>query len=112
MSTGTEDDDELPPGIVAAWKARRILNDQRQEVRRDEAPGRREEDQLSPLALRVGAANVSAAALAQLAIWVVTIVLAYGALSTRIAVLETKYDSLARQLSDISLKLDRLLEKK
>lgn len=58
-----------------------------------------------------GRFKLSPAQIAQVAVWLVTIMLAYGALSTRIAVLETKYDALSAQLSNISAKIDRLLER-
>jgi hypothetical protein len=62
--------------------------------------------------IQIGKLKMGMGELVRLVIWVVTITLAYGALSERISVLETKYDSLSRQLHSIDAKLDRILERR
>lgn len=47
----------------------------------------------------------------QVIAWIVGVLLVYGAVNTRVSVLETKYDGLKEQLNVINLKLDRLVER-
>ena len=60
---------------------------------------------------QIGNVRFSTSELIRVAVWVVTIMLAYGALSERISVLETKYDNLSYQLQKIDDKLDRILNR-
>ena len=62
--------------------------------------------------IQIGRVRMGTGDIVRLVVWVVTITLAYGALSERISVLETKYDGLSYQLQKVNDKLDRLLERR
>ena len=50
--------------------------------------------------------------MAQLAVWIVTIMLAYSALNARITTLEVKYDRLTQDISEIKSDVKQLLQRK
>jgi outer membrane murein-binding lipoprotein Lpp len=54
--------------------------------------------------------KVSAPFVMQIGGWIVGLMLVYGAVNARVAVLEAKYDNLREQLVQINQKLDRLME--
>jgi hypothetical protein len=55
--------------------------------------------------------RVSSTALAQIAVWVVSIMLAYSAVNARITALEVKYDQLRADISEIKSDVKSLLRK-
>lgn len=58
-----------------------------------------------------GRIRVNPAVLVQIVAWLVSILLAYGALNARISVLETKYDQQARDISEIKADVKQLLKR-
>lgn len=58
-----------------------------------------------------GRIKMSPSTLAQLVVWLVSILLAYGALNARISVLETKNDTQARDLIEIKNDVKALLQR-
>jgi hypothetical protein len=58
-----------------------------------------------------GRFKVSGQTLLQLAVWLVSIMLAYGALNERISVLEVKYDRMQQDLGEIKGDVKQLLRR-
>jgi hypothetical protein len=62
--------------------------------------------------IQIGKLKMGVGDIVRVVIWIITVTLAYGALSERISVLETRYDNLFSQLQRIDGKLDRILERR
>lgn len=58
-----------------------------------------------------GRLRISTPTLIQVAIWIVTVTLAYGALSERITTLEVKYDRLVQDVAEIKADVKQLLKR-
>jgi len=58
-----------------------------------------------------GRIKVSVSLLMQIAVWLVSVLLAYGALSTRLSVLEDRYERMVNDVSEIKSDVKRLLVK-
>lgn len=95
---GAQDNNDLPPGILDAYRRGRILEDRRS------GEERREGD---PEAFRVRWSIV-----AQVIGWAVGLFVVYNAMTSRLTALETNRANDTQRMERIESKLDRLLEQR
>lgn len=95
--TRHHDDDEIPPGILDAYRRGRILDDRRAG----------EDDRREP-----GTFRVKWPIIVQIVSWAVGLFVIYNAMTSRLTALETNRANDTQRMERMESKIDRLLEQR